>query len=795
MEIPNQIKALNFVLVNGKIPFEKAWQKGIRRINDPYFQQHISDGGNYGVQSNGSSVIINGKPYFLVVIDFDTREFQDKVISQFPETFTTTSGSPKQCYHLWLASDNNKAFKIKTENEDTLADIIGAGNQVIAPGSKHSSGSTYSVVKDLPIAFMSYAEIEAILKPHDKSPKVKQKEKKQYIPKGVELSLAEEILNSVSMDNILKEVKIDPQKNPTNCFKHSSNGGKCFGFDDEKCHCFHCEGSWNKFSLIREAKNLTDKQTFEWFAEKAGRLDELKKERKEFAEKQDISKNISEDTTGSIFSRVSQAKEFFNKRPGYYSPEGLWYFWSNERCCYESKDEIDLLNAIRKEMLVDTIDSKTRGEILASLKQVGRDKMPEKAPLSWVQFKDTICDFKTLETFKASPKYFITNPIPWEIGQTEDTPTIDKLLIEWVGEDFKETLLQIIAYSACSDQFMQRLIALVGGGSNGKGTFIKLLKKFIGTDNVAASELKELSENGFEAASIYKKLVCIMGEISYDDLKNTNQIKKLAGEDTIRYCFKGKTPFSDNSVTTLISATNSLPKTPDKTLGFYRKWLIVDFPNQFSIIKHGVIESIPEVEFNNLSRKVLRILKELYQTQKFQNEGTFEERMNKYEERSNPVLKFMETHCQDSPGKNIELRIFANCFNEYAKKNHLRVMTVRQVSNILKEEGYETGKRKHGEDSYVGILNICFVTPGTTETTETTAFSNPTLRKATILDSGSSGSSGSCLDSFIVLESSPIEGNVPEKFLSDENMAILEGIDKNDPNYEKYKKHLLEESQ
>jgi hypothetical protein len=39
------------------------------------------------------------------------------------------------------------------------------------------------------------------------------------------------------------------------------------------------------------------------------------------------------------------------------------------------------------------------------------------------------------------------------------------------------------------------------------------------------------------------------------------------------------------------------------------------------------------------------------------------------------------------------------------------------------------------------------------------------------------------------------EADQNQKILSDENRAILEGIDKNDPNYEKYKKHLLEESQ
>jgi len=70
------------------------------------------------------------------------------------------------------------------------------------------------------------------------------------------------------MDEVLNEIGIDTSKNPTNCFAHGSKGEKCFSYNDQTAHCFHCDGSWNKFSLIREAKNLTDKDTFNWFAEK-----------------------------------------------------------------------------------------------------------------------------------------------------------------------------------------------------------------------------------------------------------------------------------------------------------------------------------------------------------------------------------------------------------------------------------------------------------------------------------------------------------------------------------------------
>lgn len=407
-------------------------------------------------------------------------------------------------------------------------------------------------------------------------------------------------------------------------------------------------------------------------------------------------KELSEETgvpiTNKVFTIAGQVELFYESHPYFYDRSGMFFLWNKEDYKYELSDKTDLLNGIN-ETGVDTISSKTRTEIINALEQYGRKKIPEEAPKTWVQFKNHICDFKTGEMFEATPEYFITNPIPHQIGDNEETPTMDKLFEEWVGKEHSKTLYQIIAYCCSSEQFMQRLIALVGGGANGKGTFLKLLVKFLGGKNVSSSELKELSGNGFETSAIYRKLACIMGEISYDDLKNTNQIKKLAGEDQIRFCFKGKTPFSEESITTLLSATNSLPNTPDKTIGFYRKWLIVDFPNQFKI-KQGILENIPEEEFKNLSKKVITILKELYETQSFQNEGNFEERVQRYEERSNPVLRFVETKCEEVVESNIELRLFTNKFNDYAKINHLRIMSVKQIGKILREEGFEIGIRQ-----------------------------------------------------------------------------------------------------
>ncbi|KKN65931.1 hypothetical protein LCGC14_0476340 [marine sediment metagenome] len=415
-------------------------------------------------------------------------------------------------------------------------------------------------------------------------------------------------------------------------------------------------------------------------------------------------KEKEDDST--ILTRRGQIEHFWEQQPFFYDESKIFWLWDLENKKWILSDEVNFLNSIQKKLGVETIEPKVKNELVEGFKQIGRLHKPKPIEKSWVQFKDKIYDLKNDKSFEATPEYFATNPIPWDIGKSEDTPTIDKLFSEWVGKEYKQNLYEIMAYNICIDKFMQRIFALCGGGSNGKGTFIKLNYRFLGKDNCVSSEIKALSENVFEPAVLYRKLLCVMGEVSYGDLKNSNQLKKLGGEDLISFQFKGKTPFTDENTATCICLTNSLPSTPDKSIGFYRKWLIIDFPNQFNDVNKNLIEEIPKIEFNNLAKKCLKILKEIYKSQKFTNEGDFEERMKRYEERSNPVMKFVEENCEEKSGEYFILREFTNECNEYLKSKHLRIMTANQIGKILRNEGFTVGNRTINNTSSVVILNL-----------------------------------------------------------------------------------------
>ena len=406
------------------------------------------------------------------------------------------------------------------------------------------------------------------------------------------------------------------------------------------------------------------------------------------------------------------AKQFLDYYPIHYNSAKIWWVWNHKKFSWEIQDEVDLLNKVDDNVeRVDTIVNKEKTEIIEALRQEGRKRKPKEPGKNWIQFKDVLIDIKTEETIIATPEYFVTNPIPFKIGETEATPTMDKLFTEWVGKEYVDTLYEILAYCCLPDYPIHRIFCFIGSGCNGKSQFLKLLRKFIGESNCCSTELDTLLNSRFEKTRLYKKLVCQMGETNFNEMSQTSLLKKLSGGDLIGFEFKNKDPFESENYAKIIIATNTLPSTTDKTLGFYRRWMIIDFPNRFEETNGDIVDSIPEVEYNNLAKKSIQILKRLTTEYNFTNEGTIEERADKYEEKSNPFEKFWADRIVEDYDSYIFKFEFKKEFDSWCRNHGFRKLSDIEIKHKMDLKGIATARKEYissdGEtkryNSWVGI--------------------------------------------------------------------------------------------
>ena len=118
--IPNQISGFGFCLVRAreKRPFELAWQKTPYKIDDPKFQLHLQNGGNYGVICSGG----------VVVLDVDAiDEFSAKVdYADIPDTFTVKTGGGGHHFYF-LAPGVEEKIVLKNGSGNHLGELQAGG--------------------------------------------------------------------------------------------------------------------------------------------------------------------------------------------------------------------------------------------------------------------------------------------------------------------------------------------------------------------------------------------------------------------------------------------------------------------------------------------------------------------------------------------------------------------------------------------------------------------------------------------------------------------------------------------
>lgn len=438
----------------------------------------------------------------------------------------------------------------------------------------------------------------------------------------------------------------------------------------------------------------------------------------------DKAKEKLQATILKIDNYQDNARAFYDINPFFYDKIGLFWIWEDYR--YILTDETELGRKL-DDMLGfagQTISSGIRNNHLTALKWIGRENIPKDAPVSWLQFKGLVFDIETKKEFPATKEYFFTNPIPWELTKNDDTPTIDKLFTEWVGNDWKQTLYEIIAYCCYRKMPMHIIVVLFGAGLNGKGQFQQMLAKFLGSHNVCTTDLELLTHNRFETFKLYKKLACQMGETNFGILEQTSLIKRASGEDLLGFEAKGKQGFDDYSYCKLLINSNSLPVTLDTSLGFWRRWLIVHFSRQFKEGKDIVI-TVSNKEYSALCRKVCDILPGLLEAGTFTNQGTIEERRLRYIEASNPLELFVQKFCEIGDEFVTSYNKMFNAYTSFLKSKNRREVSKKTFSAAIQALGYDIDKtsRKDDDGKVINGFFIFGIKPKVTDVTDVTTIS------------------------------------------------------------------------
>jgi len=314
MEIPKRLQNREYRFVRldrTKRAIDSDWPRtGNHSFDSDDFKNHNS---NVGIVCGYGG---------LVVIDFDTKEAQEKYEPLLPETFTVKTGG-KGLHHLYFFTSQDKKFRrgFRVHDDDDPSrnfDVQAGGpdggaSYVAIPQSvNEKTGKPYVVEKDVPIAFIDRDELDRIMEVHKKksgsqdtimrnyTQGIVERDKKwdekepgrieirkrmtvfQYLLKHGNVLDEKEMSEKEAEKTITREELLAIDENRpylTMCpLGHESEARNCFYVTHEPYdvwHCFHCGKGGNVIDFVAEYEWPEEEDKYDRALEKLARLCEV----------------------------------------------------------------------------------------------------------------------------------------------------------------------------------------------------------------------------------------------------------------------------------------------------------------------------------------------------------------------------------------------------------------------------------------------------------------------------------------------------------------------------------------
>jgi putative DNA primase/helicase len=390
------------------------------------------------------------------------------------------------------------------------------------------------------------------------------------------------------------------------------------------------------------------------------------------------------------------------------------YSWNPKTGLYEIAE--NELNSIIQ--YVGGIKVKTHfvNEVKESIRRqtyFDREKVAE--DINEIPLENGIYNIQTKEFAEYNPgKVFITkHPITWNDEELIDENPIDTFL-EQITENHEDQLLlkEIAGYCFYRKMPFQNFFILVGKGSNGKSVYLNLLNKMLGKENTSSRSLQELGEGGFNLVSLYNKQANITNELPKRSLTDAGIIKQLTGGDIIEANQKFKNSIKFINFAKLISACNEVPETPDMSDGFFRRAIIINFPNNFEGKEdRNLLEKLSEdkyiLDFFRKSIDAFTIA--LKENQLIRRESA-EQKRDKYLVYSNSAVSFCHAKLEYDPEHYIESEEIYDKYLSYCNLKRVPTKDERVFfKSMYQHFGHKVYKKRKREGEIDNSVRIYII--------------------------------------------------------------------------------------
>lgn len=341
--------------------------------------------------------------------------------------------------------------------------------------------------------------------------------------------------------------------------------------------------------------------------------------------------------------------------------------------------------------VIPTLKANHRTEVLKYL-EIRTPEESQTSDANLIAFRNGVLDLETDELKPFSPDHVITNMIPWDYNPNAYSELADKTLnkISCNDPEIRSLLEECIGYCFFRQNELSKSFFLTGSGSNGKSTFLDMVKNVLGRQNYVSLDLDELSER-FSATTMFGKLANIGDDISDEFLqgKAIAQFKKVVSGNDIKAENKGQDAYFFKPTVKLLFSANEIPRMRNKGFDAIKRRLVIipfnakftkDDPDYDSRItwklkKQDVAEYLIALGIKGLHR--------VLENQVFTESSKVSEEIDTFEKDNNPILLFLEDIEEHEILNHETKEVFAR-YDTFCSENGFQRMAMQTFTKEIK---------------------------------------------------------------------------------------------------------------
>jgi len=404
-----------------------------------------------------------------------------------------------------------------------------------------------------------------------------------------------------------------------------------------------------------------------------------------------IPKRVADDILGEFTIRTrSGDHQIFFYDDGIYNPNGG-----------------ELIRNEVEKRLGEASNNHIKNEVLGHIRDTTlTDPSEFNSQKSLIHLGNGIFDLDQMKLREFDKDIISTTKLPVRYVEDADCPKFKEFLGQILTPGDASLIQEVFGWCLIKNYRFQKVVMCVGSGSNGKSTLLEVLKEFLGRDNIASIPLQQLARR-FTPSQLFGKLANIYPDLPSGAFRETGVFKVLTGGDQISAEVKYIPNFLNFvNYAKLIFSTNKIPETLDESDAFFRRWLLVNFPNVFEGDEADTLLSkkiMTAEELSGIFNWSIVGSRRLIERGGFEYRET-EKVRDQYRRMSSSLLAFVED-CVEVAGNEewISKEEFYNTYIRYCKAERLPTKAKNVVGRELAEHVSVQGGKKRTKEGQVRV--------------------------------------------------------------------------------------------